>query len=180
VTRAIRCDAINVLAYLFWHRPAADVEGYERRLAEFHDRLRADPPAGFAGSVAFRVDVPWLGVGYEDWYVVEDWSALGVLNAAAVDAAHRAEHDAVAGDAAHGVGGVYERRSGELPLDAAGAADWAAKPLGEPYAGWEASRTKALDPTRFALWQRQLVLGPAPEYCLLSPGEQLSLVTFRA
>jgi hypothetical protein len=169
-----------VLAYLFWHRPAADVESYERRLAVFHERLHAEPPQGFAGSVAFRVDVPWLGRGYEDWYLVEDWASLGVLNVAAVDAARRPDHDAVAAGAAHGVGGIYELRTGDLPLREAGAADWSAKPLGVSYADWEASRTDGLDLADFALWQRQLVLGPAPEYCLLSPGDRLSAVTFRA
>ena len=168
-----------MLAYLFWHRPGPDVDGYERHLAEFHERLCADPPDGFAGSVAFRVDVPWMGKGYEDWYLVEDWNALGVLNVAAVDAAHKPDHDAVARDAAHGVGGVYELRAGRLELSDAGSADWSAKPLGQPYAAWEADLVEGRDAAEFALWQRQLVLGPAPEYCLLTPGERLSLVTFR-
>ena len=168
-----------MLAYLFWHRPTPDTGDYERRLAEFHERLRADPPAGFAESVAFRVDVPWLGQGYEDWYLVEDWHALGVLNAAAVDAAHRPDHDAVARDAAHGSGGVYALRAGDLAVRDAGAADWSGKPLGEPYPEWESGLTGSRDPGDFALWQRQLVLGPAPEYCLLTRGERLRRVTFR-
>jgi hypothetical protein len=166
-----------VLAYVFWHRPSADVEGYESHLAAFHARLRADPPGGFAGSAAFRVDVPWIGAGYEDWYLAEDWRALGALNTAAVDAAHRLEHDAVAGDAAHGTGGVYDLRAGGLPLSEAGAADWTGKPQGEPYPDWEAKLVDGRDPAGFALWQRQLVLGPAPEYCLLTRGDSRVLVT---
>ena len=156
-----------MIAYVFWHRPSGDAESYERRLAEFHARLRTEPPDGFRGSAAFSVDVPWMGTGYEDWYLVDDWSSLGVLNAAAVDAAHRADHDAVARDAAHGAGGVYALRSGGLRLDDAGDAQWSAKPLDAP---------KGAD---YALWQRQMVLGPAPEYCLLTPGERLRIVTFR-
>jgi len=176
----MECDATSVLAYLFWHRPGHDADGYERRLAEFHERLRTNPPDGFAGSIAFRVDVPWMGTGYEDWYLVEDWNALGVLNVAAVDASHKPDHDAVARDAAHGVGGVYELRAGRLELAHAGSADWSAKPLGEPYTAWEAGLVEDRHPADFALWQRQLVLGPAPEYCLLTAGERLSPVTFRA
>jgi hypothetical protein len=175
----MKCDATSVLAYLFWHRPGRDVDAYERHLAEFHERLRGDPPTGFAGSAAFRVDVPWLGSGYEDWYLVEDWNALGVLNVAAVDAAHKPDHDALARGAAHGVGGVYELRAGRLSIADTGSADWSAKPMGEPYPAWEEGLAEGRDPAVFALWQRQLVLGPAPEYCLLTPGDRLSPVTFR-
>jgi hypothetical protein len=149
-----------VLAYLFWHQPAAGTNDYERRLVDFHARLRADPPAGFAGSAAFRVDVPWMGQSYEDWYLVEDWAALGVLNAAAVDAAHKRDHDAVARDAAAGAGGVYRLLGGELALEDVGDATWSAKP------------PDASPGPDQAVWQRQMVLGPAPEYCLLkrAPG----------
>ena len=113
------------LAYVFWHRPAesADRCGYESRLAAFHDRLRAQPPAGFRGSAAFRVSVPWIGDGYEDWYLVDDWHSVGVLNAAAVDAAHKRDHDAVAHDAGGGAGGIYLMRSGELDLSDSGTAE---------------------------------------------------------
>src|SRR4051812_44462374 len=97
-----------------------------------------------------------MGRGYEDWYLVEDWNALGVPNTPAVDAAHRSEHDAVARDAAHGAGGVFQLQSGELALKDVGDAQWSARSPDVP------------DAPDKALWQRQLVLGPAPEYCLLS------------
>jgi hypothetical protein len=160
----------DVLAYVFWHQPsrAADVPEYEQHLAAFHERLRADPPEGFRESVVFRVDVPWLGPGYEDWYLVGDWSALGVLNAAAVDASHKVDHDSVAGEAAKGAGGIYELHAGELALRDAAPGEWSGKPLGEPYRQWEGSLVEGRDPADFALWQRQMVLGPAPEYCLFA------------
>jgi hypothetical protein len=145
-----------VLAYLFWHRPSPDAVEYERRLAEFHERLRADPPPGFVRSVVYSVDVPWMGRAYEDWYVVEDWAALGVLNAAAVDDSHRPEHDAVAGHAAQGAGGVYRFVGGELALEEVASVQWSAERPGAP------------DGIDHALWQRQMVLGPAPEFCLLT------------
>ena len=145
-----------MLAYLFWHRPAPDAAEYERRLAGFHERLRADPPPGFVKSVVFAVDVPWMGQSYEDWYVVEDWTALGVLNASAVDSSHRPEHDAVARDAAKGAGGVFRFLEGELALEDVGAA------------GWSARRPEVPEGVPYALWQRQMVLGPAPEWCLLT------------
>ena len=145
-----------MLAYLFWHRPSPGAAEYERRLAGFHERLRADPPPGFVKSVVFAVDVPWMGQAYEDWYVVEDWAALGVLNASAVDDAHRPEHDAVARGAAKGAGGVYRSLGGELALEDVGDALWSAQ------------RPNVPEGVPFALWQRQMVLGPAPEWCLLT------------
>jgi hypothetical protein len=169
-----------LLAYVFWHHSDGSLEPveYERRLAGFHARLRADPPAGFARSAAFRVaGLPWLGDGYEDWYVIDDWSALGVLNQAAVDAVRGPDHDRVAGHAGDGAGGVYAARAGGLDLADAGATDWSAKPPGRPYPDWEASLTAGRDPAAFALWQRQLVLGPAPEYCLQTRGSERVRVT---
>jgi len=167
-----------VLAYLFWHSPAAsaDAAEYEALLAAFHARLREAPPPGFRASAAFAVTTSWGGDGYEDWYLVDDWSALGVLNADAVDDVRGPEHDPVARLAAKGAGGVYELRAGDLHVAAAGAAEWSAKPLGNPYGEFEAALTEGRDPAEFALWQRQLVLGPAPEYCLLTPGDVLRRV----
>src|SRR3954467_15606129 len=90
------------LAYVFWHRPAEDVarSDYEERLRAFHATLES--PSG-----SFRLHaLPWKAVdGYEDWYLVEDWAALGELNEAAVAAARRGEDDAAARLAADGGGG---------------------------------------------------------------------------
>jgi hypothetical protein len=138
----------TVLAYVFWHRPRAEVDrdGYEAALARFHESL-ANP------SAAFRLDrLPFGGgePGYEDWYLVEDWTALGELNARAVDAEHRPAHDAPAGMSGHGWGGVYALLRG--PAEPPPAARWQQRAPDEPAA---------------ALWQRQMVLGPAPEFCVV-------------
>ena len=77
-----------MLAYVFWHRPAAGVQqtAYEQALTRFQRSLARRPPAAYAGGACLRADtLPWLageGQGYEDWYLVEDFAALGVLNAA--------------------------------------------------------------------------------------------------
>jgi hypothetical protein len=171
----------GVLAYLFWHEPdgSIDVADYERRLAAFHARMHANPPPGFAGSRAFRVGgLPWAAdATYEDWYLVDDWPALGVLNAAAIDAVHAADHDAVASRAGNGAGGVYALRAGALPLADAGAAEWTDKPRGTDYDSFTRSLIADLGAADFALWQRQMVLGPAPELCLLTRGSKLVAVT---
>jgi hypothetical protein len=136
-----------LLAYVFWHRPApgVDVGEYEARLREFHATLDVV-------SAAFRLHVlPWRHEdGYEDWYLVEDWTALGELNAAAVAAARKGEHDAAARLAGEGWAGVWRLIRGAA----------------EPPAGlrWEAT---APDDEAAPYWQRQMTLGPAPEFCVV-------------
>ena len=147
------------LAYVFWHQPRRGVEaaGYERGLLDFHARLADTPIQGTLGCRTVRVPAtPWLnGPGYEDWYYVEDFTALGELNAGAIDEPHAAVHDAIATQAGFGAGGLYRLVSGQM--DRAGAHHvWFPKPDVLP------------DREGTALWQRQLVLGPAPEFCLVS------------
>ncbi len=157
-----------MLAYVFWHRPADASDGdYEERLAAFHAALAAHPPDGFRGSAALRVQqAPWLpgaGQPYEDWYAVEDWAALGRLNEAAVRGERAAPHDAVAGRAGAGAGGVYGLVAGPPELAATRAA-WLHKRAG---ADRDAFHAELAGPGR-SLWMRQMVLGPSPEYVVRS------------
>jgi hypothetical protein len=145
-----------VLAYLFWHAPSDPVEReeYESRLLEFHEAIRGV----VVESAAFRLDeLPFARrAGYEDWYLVEDWAALGELNAAAVSGVRAAPHDAVARLARDGWGGVYRLMRGSSKVPDRGR--WESKPADESYdsfLGREGAET---------IWQRQLVLGPAPEF----------------
>jgi len=134
-----------MLAYVFWHQRAGDVErdDYEDRLRAFHAEV--DVP-----SACFRLHLlPWRHEeGYEDWYLVDDWTAVGALNAAAVDAVRRPSHDAAAAGSSHGWGGIYRLVRGDP----------------EPPAAVRWSHTPESGPD---MWQRQMVLGPAPEYCLV-------------
>jgi hypothetical protein len=175
-----------VLAYLFWHRPgdAAATAAYERAHIAFHRSLAHVPPVGFLGSVALRVaHLPWRGStesslpaeagggGYEDWYFVEDYAALGVLNEAAVGRGHRTAHDDVARRSGTGAGGLYGLIEGHRPppLDATSLAVWVAgTPRPRRYELGELLGD-GIDPRCASLWRRLLVLGPAPEYCLLAP-----------
>src|SRR5690242_14047167 len=139
-----------MLAYVFWHAPAAGIAApdYERRLAAFHAALRADPAPGQRGTAALGLGaVPWLGgvPGYEDWYLVDGFSALGALNEAAVAGRRRAPHDAAAAWAAVGVAGVMGHVAGvPLPAHIAWAA-WASKPAGMAYEDAHAALSAALD-----------------------------------
>jgi hypothetical protein len=166
-----------VLAYLFWHRPASGAEPgrYEQALERFHRSLAHRPPAGFRGSAAFRVEeLPWLGGGdgYEDWYLVEDWAALGVLEEAAVSRGHVSAHDAASARTGAGTAAVYRLLEGSPELGEAEQAVWVASaPRREP-AGLGELLGDGIDPARDGLWRGCLVLGPAPEYCLLAGGQQ--------
>lgn len=222
-----------MLAYLLWHRPRADVEreAYERAAEHFHRSLAHSPPAGFCGSALYRVgELPWLADAgtdralYEDWYLVEDFTALGVLNEAAVAYGHRGAHEEIARRFGAGAGGLYglvegharpraalgaggssgsagargSAGAGGLPgacgsagaggspgacgspdahgsagaRGSAGAAQlaiWIARPPGAERGALGELLGDGMDTERSSLWRRSLVLGPAPEYCLLGP-----------
>jgi hypothetical protein len=168
-----------MLAYVFWHwpEPGVDRARYEDRLLAFHRALRGAPSAGFRGSRVLAIEgAPWAprGAAYEDWYLVDDFAALGALNEAAVTASRQAPHDDVARLARGGAGGVYRRLS--AGDGAADAVRWFAKPAGEGYATFLARLPAA------EAWQRQMVLGPAPEFCAFGPAPDgaADVVTVRA
>lgn len=150
-----------MLAYLFWHRPRPGVEReeYEQAQRQFHASLEIQ-------SACFRLErLPFEEEpGYEDWYLVDDWAALGELNRAAVDATHRPSHDGAAALVGDGWGGVYACVRGEPTIPAA--AEWRHKPRGEPSSEFLARFEEGL-----TVWQRQMVLGPAPELCVATETE---------
>ena len=162
-----------MLAYVFWHRAAPDVEAadYEERLGAFHSALRAERPPGLELTATVALDaIPWLGgaAGYEDWYLIDDFAALGLLNAAAVSGTRRIPHDAAAAAAQAGVAGIMGHVSGPLLPDPPGWAAWLSKPAGLAYDAFHAELWEALANDASA-WQRQMTLGPATEYCVVAP-----------
>lgn len=167
----------GLLLYLFWHQPAADqpLESYEQALIAFHRRLRDVTVAGLVATGSARVEgLPWMaGDGYEDWYAVDDYGALGVLNDAAVDAAHSDAHDLVAFAAGFGAGGLYSLERG--PIDApAGYCLWLTKPSGVTYPDFRVQLAAQTAGETVTVWRRQMVLGPAPEF-RVTAGRQLSM-----
>jgi len=163
-----------MLAYVFWHwaRPQVAAKEYEANLAAFHRNLATTPPQGFRHSLTFRVDsLPWHGdraAGYEDWYLVANSAALDPLNATAVSGNNRTPHDRVASAAAGGTGGLYRLQHGTLALTDASFAAWLDKPEGTRYVDFDALLRTWTENVEISAWQRQMVLGPAPEYCILS------------
>ncbi len=197
-----------MLAYLFWHRPLdrSATEAYERAQLAFHRSLHRTPPVGLRGSVVFRTrEPPWLappadggggepdGAGpvYEDWYLLEDFAALGVLNEATVGRGHRTAHDEAARRLGAGAGGLYgliegwpiSDRPDAQQLDEVSLAVWISRPPGRPAGSQRCALGELLgdgiDPRRASLWRRHLALGPAPEFCLLASEEPLGVAPTR-
>ena len=153
-----------MLAYVFWHRPGPDVDSgrYEEAQRAFHAALEIE-------SACFRLEaLPFepqsSGPAYEDWYLAENWGALGALNEAAVDPARRPAHDHAAAEMAAGWGGLYSLVRG--PAAIPDGAEWYEKPRLVP------SETFLADLPETTIWRRQLVLGPAPEICVAVPGAE--------
>jgi hypothetical protein len=141
----------------------------------------AGVPAVAAGVPAATAGAPAAGAGresgrepgYEDWYLVEDFTALGILNEAAVGHGHRTVHDDVARRFGSGAGGLYGLIEGELGpgVDSIGessVAVWVARTPGTERRALGELLGDGMRPDHASLWRRQLVFGPAPEFCLLA------------
>jgi len=161
-----------MLAYVFWHWPkdGRSTRSYALALKTFHNVLARAKPDGFASSTTFKIArLPWKhgSKAYEDWYLVKNFASLGTLNEGAISPTCLSAHNAVARLSAGGTGGVYRLHGTEASLDNFCWATWFSKPDGTKYKDFfnELSRTKSDSTSR--LFQRQLVLGPAPEFCIL-------------
>ncbi|HEV8378074.1 MAG TPA: hypothetical protein VGP99_04435 [Tepidisphaeraceae bacterium] len=163
-----------MLTYVFWHIPApsANRENYERLLVDFHKTLAAHAPAGFRSSLAFRTqNAPWIGNGaaaYEDWYLVDNSTALDAINDAAVSGPRKGPHDLVASLAASGAAGLYRLKSGQVSaMRSARHALWFSKPA-ISYDALFAQLGPITEALQTLLWMRQMVLSAGPEFCIRS------------
>jgi len=166
-----------MLAYTFWHWKAPEVsrELYEKALSEFQKSLAAAAPDGFQGSMVVRLNgAPWTGTAteaYEELYLLQGSGAMDILNEAAVSASCKATHDRAARMAAGGCAGLYRLRLGAENIFQARVAAWFAKPAGTIYDELYRLITQRVDSSQGSLFGRQMVLGPTPEFCLLTPSK---------
>jgi hypothetical protein len=168
-----------VIAYAFWHSPAAGVARveYEAALATFMRELSGAGIPGLRRCRSVRFErLPWVAgrPAYQDWYEMDGTATLDPLEAGAVRAALEAPHAAVARLAGTGTGGLFASRSEPDP-DLLGRVPepfiaWVDKPAGVAYGPFVAGLRAAVEPGG-ALWQRRLALGPAREFCLWLPRE---------
>ena len=152
------------LAYVFSHRlaPDHDAGAYEEALRRFHSALAAARPTGFIRSTTYRV-----GDGYSDWYLVDSSAALDALNEAAVSGTRTSPHDAAARMAVDGAGKLLSLAAGAPDLDA-GYEMRFAKPAGMAYQDLYRRLQTVTGMPGVSLWRRMMVLGPPPEFCLVS------------
>lgn len=154
-----------MLAYVFWHTSRIDRSEQEANLVAFHETLAAFGPEGFISSAVFSCErLPWTPedrLVYEDWYLVDDFDALGRLNENAVRGPRQPSHDEAARGSEWGAGGLYLLHSGSAQLEEGRFATWASKPDDRSYEEFYASI-----PARADIWRRQLVLSRGPEFCL--------------
>ena len=162
-----------MLAYVFRHWPVQSLGrgDYETTLLEFHRSIAGESPVGFYRSFVFRLEkAPWIaatGAIYEDWYLVENFAALGSLNEGAVSGKNHSSHDSIAQRAGGGSGALYRLRAGAPHVAKVRMALWFSKPRGLPYSEFYAGVPREALDTSGGLWERQMVLGTSPECCLL-------------
>jgi hypothetical protein len=161
-----------MLAYVFWHRPHAGVDpaDYERAMMRFQAELTRRPPPGLIGAWSHRIDaVPWLGdqPGYEDWCLLQGSWAMDPLNGFAVAGDVQAPHDTLAAQMGFGAGGLYAHELGDASSAVESKALWLIRPRGIQYRPLLKAACDSV-PNATA-WRRQMVLGPAPEFCVEVP-----------
>ncbi len=164
-----------MLAYVFWHQRASRItrEHYQEKLLAFHRSLHERHPQGFVGSVVLEIArLPWMTAGreevYEDWYLIEHSAALDPLDEAAVSGSCYEPHQQIAHLASHGTGGLYRLKEGAIDLSQVAGPrliTWFGKPAGMSYETLSEYFHQKRGEPQGLVWQRQMTLGPALEFC---------------
>lgn len=162
-----------MIAYVFWHQKMELVSSktYESALITFHRSLYNFGVRGYIGSQTFKIEgAYWMGAtesGYEDWYLLEDSGVMDKINQAAISGSVKDPHNAAAHMATNLHAGLYVIKSPYPSFLNGKSATWFTKPK-------EMSLDQIINShsdsnKRFGdLWMRQMVLGPTPEYCIVS------------
>ncbi len=164
-----------MLAYVFWHQRASQTtrEEYQQKLIAFHQILQKRDSEGFLFSMVLETArLPWMKEEtevYEDWYLVENSAALDPLDKASVTGICQEPHNQIARLAAYGTGALYRLKDETItPATLSGirSVTWFSKPDGMSYAQLYALMPELRGDPQGILWQRQMTMGPALEFCL--------------
>jgi hypothetical protein len=144
---------------------------YENALITFHRSLYNFGVKGYIGSQTFKIEgAYWMGAsesGYEDWYLLKDSSVMDKLNQAAVSGSVKDPHNTAAHMATSLHAGLYVIKSPYPSFLSGKSAVWFTKPremdLNQILSNYGNSNDNIGD-----LWMRLMVLGPTPEYCIVS------------
>ena len=118
------------------------------------------------------------GGDYEDWYLLDGWNAVGVIEEAAVAQGHTTAHEAIAQLAGPATSGVYRLGEGHARLADTRLSVWVSRARGHAGPTIADLLGDGMDRRTSGLWRRCLGLGPAPEYCVLAC-EESSLADLR-
>jgi hypothetical protein len=99
---------------------------------------------------------------------VDGSAALDPLNEAAVSGMRRGSHDVLAHAMGAGAGSLLHLSDAAADVAGARWATWLSKPTGMPYDPFYQRLAPVRGRDGVSLWRRQMVLGPTPEFCLLS------------
>ncbi|HET8608301.1 MAG TPA: hypothetical protein VFM11_01055 [Burkholderiales bacterium] len=162
-----------MLAYVFWHAAPENVNAaeYEKVLSDFARNLAAIDCPGFLGNASYAIGMtPWLHEnGYEDWNWLFDSAAIDRLNEMAVSGAMEKPHHAIAQMTKHGgFGGLFRLVAGEHIAFGDSKVFWLSRPRGVQ---WRDAMPDIAGPapSNVAVWRRQMVLGPSPEFAVIGP-----------
>jgi hypothetical protein len=162
-----------MLAYVFWHAAPGNVDKaeYEKALLNFAQHLSAVDCPGFMGNASYAIgETPWLHEdGYEDWNWLVDSAAIDRLNEMAVSGTMEKPHQAIAQMTKHGgFGGLFSLVAGKHSVLDDSKIIWLSRPRGVQ---WRDFMPDIIDSVAsgVAVWRRQMVLGPSPEFAVIGP-----------
>ena len=157
-------------AYVFWHRPFADIDqgAYEDALIAFHQAIVKRSCEGLQGSATYRIsETPWLDEmpGYEDWIFGASSASFDPLNKLAVAPDMWDVHADISSKTDVGHGGIYYHVLGDTDAKASTRTAWLKRPRDIRY---EVPLKEIADQATGSVsaWRKQMVLGPGFEFAL--------------
>ncbi|MGC8515980.1 MAG: hypothetical protein ACP5OC_07605 [Thermoplasmata archaeon] len=163
-----------MIGYVFWHQKIDSVASsdYEKTLKDFHEKLMHAGIRGYLGSVSLKIEgAHWIGSkksGYEDWYYMTDSGVIDILNHGAVSGDMMPIHNNAAGLATGMHAGLYQLKSPSAKHKESQWCIWFSKPGGKSYDDFDRMIASAVPANSIDIWRRQMVLGPTPEFCIIS------------